>query len=209
LKAQPGMVLMAPSDEKELQRSLDFAMTLEQPSALRYPRDNCPPVPLGEDGTWAITKRGGVSRRLREGTDATLLAYGSMAWQATEAAALLENEGLSVGVVDGRFCKPLDGEMLEALFATGKPILTVEDHAVINGFGTAVVEHAALHRLDGRLVTRLGLPDHWIRAASRGQQLKEVGLDAAGIARSVRAAIEEVRAVPVEKSAKQRGVAIR
>jgi len=102
-----------------------------------------------------------------------------------------------VGVVDARFCKPLDAEMLERVFTTaaanGTPILTVEDHSVVNGFGTAVVEHAAEYRYDARMVTRLGLPDRFIKHASRPQQLKEVGLDAAGIASSVRAAVEESR----------------
>jgi 1-deoxy-D-xylulose-5-phosphate synthase len=108
-----------------------------------------------------------------------------------EAAKLLEAEGLNVAVVDARFCKPLDGAMLERVFGKGAPVITVEDHAAINGFGTAVVEHAAEKRYDTRLVTRLGLPDRFIKFASRPEQLAEVGLDAAGIARSVRAAIEE------------------
>lgn len=206
LRSQPGIVLMAPSDEPELIRSLDLAVSLDHPSELRYPRDNVPPVPLGEDTPWGIVKTGGLSRTLRAGTEATLLAYGATAWQAMEAAALLENEGLSVGVVDARFCKPLDGAMLERVFATGKPILTVEDHSIINGFGTAVVEHAQQHRYDARLVTRLGLPDRFIRHASRGEQLKEVGLDPAGIARSVRAAIEEAAAVPHEAAPVKRTV---
>jgi 1-deoxy-D-xylulose-5-phosphate synthase len=191
LRPLPGMVLMAPSDERELVRSLDFAISLDSPNEIRYPRDNVPPEPLGEEVPWAITARGGVSRTLRAGSDATLIAYGSMALQALEAATLLEADGLSVGVVDARFCKPLDGAMLERVFAAGGPILTVEDHSVINGFGTSVLEYAQQHRLDARLVTRLGLPDRFIAHASRGAQLKEVGLDAAGIASSVRAAVQE------------------
>jgi len=191
LKSQPGMVLMAPSDERELRRSMDLGLAIDHASEIRYPRDNCPPAPLGEDTAWAITKTGGNSRVLKEGTDATLVAFGSVAWQALDAAKLLENEGLSVGVIDARFCKPLDAVMLKKVFAAGKPILTVEDHSIINGFGTAVIEHATEHRYDARLVTRLGLPDRFIKHASRGEQLKEVGLDPAGIARSVRAAIEE------------------
>ena len=203
LKSQPGIVLMAPSDERELVRSMDLGLTLDQPNEIRYPRDNVPPEPLGEDTPWGILKTGGVSRTLREGTDATIIAYGSTAWQSLEAAKLLENEGLSVGVVDARFCKPLDGAMLARVFAEGKPIITVEDHAVINGFGTAIVEHAQEHRFDGRLVTRLGLPDRFIRTASRSEQLKEVGLDPLGISRSVRAAIEEERVIPTEPPVKR------
>jgi 1-deoxy-D-xylulose-5-phosphate synthase len=200
LRSQPGMVLMAPSDEQELVRSLDLASTLESPAEIRYPRDNCPPAPLGIDTPWSITKTGGKSRTLKSGVDATIIAYGSMAWQALEAAKLLENENLSVAVIDARFCKPLDAEMLERAFTTaaanGTPILTVEDHSIVNGFGTAVVEHAAEKRYDARMVTRLGLPDRFIKHASRAQQLTEVGLDPAGIARSVREAIESTRGKP-------------
>ncbi|HVX83294.1 MAG TPA: 1-deoxy-D-xylulose-5-phosphate synthase [Phycisphaerae bacterium] len=206
LRSQPGMVLMAPSDEPELKRSLDLAMALDKPTELRYPRDNVPPAPLGEDLPWGITKTGGVSRTLREGADATIVAYGSMAWQAMEAAKILSGEGIEVGVVDARFCKPLDGAMLERVFRKGAPILTVEDHAMVNGFGTAVIEHATEKRYDTRLVTRLGLPDRFVKFASRSEQLAEVGLDAAGIARSVRAAVEEAAGVPVEASAAKRGV---
>ena len=100
-----------------------------------------------------------------------------------------------MAVIDARFCKPLDGEMLQRVFlaaaAANSPILTLEDHSIINGFGTAVVEHAAEKRYDARRVTRLGLPDRFIKHASRSEQLKDIGLDAAGIARSVRAAMEE------------------
>jgi 1-deoxy-D-xylulose-5-phosphate synthase len=195
LRSMPNMVLLAPSDERDLNGALNFALTLDHPSVLRYPRDNCPPAPLGEEVPWNITKTGGKSRVLKTGADATIIAYGALARQALEAAKLLENEGISVAVIDARFCKPLDGEMLQRVFlasaAAGSPILTLEDHSIVNGFGTAVVEHAAEKRYDARRVTRLGLPDRFIKHASRSEQLKDIGLDAAGIARSVRAAIEE------------------
>ena len=204
LRSQPGIVLMSPSDERELVHSLDLAASLDHPSQLRYPRDNVPVTPLGEDSPWGIVKTGGISRTLRDGTDATIIAYGSLAAQALEAAALLENEGLSVAVIDARFCKPLDGAMLERVFAAGVPVITVEDHSIVNGFGTAVVEHAHQHRFDARLVTRLGLPDRFIKHASRPEQLKEVGLDPAGIVRSVRIAIDETRTIPHEAAAVKR-----
>jgi 1-deoxy-D-xylulose-5-phosphate synthase len=200
LRSMPGIVLVAPSDEAELIRGLDFLTSLDSPSVMRYPRDNVPPHPLGDDLPWAITKTGGGSRTLKSGADAVIIAYGALARQSLEAAQLLENEGLSVGVIDARFCKPLDGEMLQRVFAAaeaaGAPILTVEDHAIVNGFGTAVVEHAQEKKYDARRVTRLGLPDRFIRHASRSEQLKEVGLDAAGIARSIRAAIEACSQLP-------------
>ncbi|HTV49142.1 MAG TPA: 1-deoxy-D-xylulose-5-phosphate synthase [Phycisphaerae bacterium] len=189
LRSQPGMVLMAPSDANELTASMDFAMTLEHPCEIRYPRDNCPTEPLGASEPWSIGRNGGKSRRLRNGTDATLLAYGSMALQALQAAKQLESEELDIGVVDARFCKPLDAAMLSELFAASKPIITVEDHSIINGFGTAVLEHAQVNGFDGRLVTRSGIPDRFIRHANRGEQLKEVGLDAPGLCTTVRDAI--------------------
>lgn len=191
LRSQPNMVLMAPSDEQDLVGALDFAVSLDCPSHLRYPRDNCPPKPLGENVKWEITATGGRARVLREGTDAWIVAYGALAWQSLQAAESLANEGLSVGVVDARFCKPVDGAMLDKLFAAGKPILTVEDHTTIGGFGSAVLEYAQTKRHDARLVTRLGLPDRFIAHASRSAQLKEVGLDPVGIASSVRAAVAE------------------
>src|SRR5271170_6813405 len=189
LRSQPGMVLMAPSDEKELTAAMDFAMTLEHPCEIRYPRDNCPAEPLGASEPWSIGRNGGNSRTLRTGTDATFVAYGSMALQALQAAKQLESEGLDVGVIDARFCNPLDAAMLGELFALGKPIITVEDHSIINGFGTAMLEHAQINGFDGRLITRAGIPDRFIRHASRGEQLKEVGLDASGLCVTVRDAI--------------------
>ncbi len=203
LKSQPGMVLVAPSDEQELIAAMDFSMTLESPCEIRYPRDNCPPQPLGDKDAvepWLITRTGGKSRTLRQGRDATILAYGSMAWQAMEAAKLLDNEDIHVAVIDARFCKPLDGAMLKEVFLRGRPIITVEDHSVINGFGTAVVEYAQQHRFDARLLTRVGIPDRFIKHASRGEQLKDIGLDAAGIASTVRAAIDEMQIAPAAET---------
>ncbi len=196
LRPLPGMVLMAPSDELELHRCLRFALSLETASALRYPRDVVPATPferliaphLRADaaGEWKL----GESRTLREGNNATIVAYGAMVEHAMEAARLLEEgDGLSVGVVDARFCKPIDGAMLTRLLRGGAPVITVEDHALINGFGSAVLEYAQSKRLPTHTITRLGMPDRLIAHASRKEQLAEVGLDASGIARSVRDAI--------------------
>jgi len=205
LRPLPGMVLMAPSDEAELGRALRAALLLDTGSAIRYPRDNVPDCnfedvidpSLREDakGEWTI----GQSRALRHGTDATLVAYGALAQHAMVAAETLSTEGIEVEVIDARFCKPLDGAMLARVLRSGRPVLTVEDHALQNGFGTAVVEHAVGAGLPTAAITRLGMPDRLVAHATRNQQLAEVGLDADGIARSVRDAVRA--AIPAKTAA--------
>lgn len=200
LRPMPAMVLMAPSDEPELNRCLRLALSLETPAALRYPRDNVPAVPFEEEidpslreearGEWTV----GKSRVLREGSDATLIVYGALAQSVMIAAEELACEGLSVEVIDARFCKPLDGEMLARVLKPGRAVLTIEDHALQNGFGSAVLEYAVTHQLPTESITRLGMPDRLIGHATRKEQLTEVGLDPAGIARSTRDAIRAAQA---------------
>ena len=197
LRPLPGMVLMAPSDEAELNRSLRLALSLDTASAIRYPRDNVPASdfeavidePLRHEASrpWQV----GRSRTLREGPEATLIAYGALAQNAMLAADQLSAEGISITVIDARFCKPLDGEMLTRVLRPGHPVLTLEDHSLQNGFGSAVVEYAVGHRLPTAHLSRLGIPDRLIAHATRKEQLSEVGLDPSGIASSVRDAIRE------------------
>jgi 1-deoxy-D-xylulose-5-phosphate synthase len=200
LRPLPGIVLMAPSDEAELNRCLRLAISLESASALRYPRDNVPASnfeevidpSLRDDAKqeWVV----GKSRVLRDGSDATIIAYGALAQNAMLAAEQCSVDGLDVEVIDARFCKPVDGEMLQRVLGrTGHAVLTLEDHSLQNGFGSAVLEYASAHGLAVENATRLGMPDRLIAHASRPQQLAEVGLDAAGIAASVKDAIRRAK----------------
>jgi 1-deoxy-D-xylulose-5-phosphate synthase len=91
-------------------------------------------------------------------------------------------------VYDARFAKPVDAGLISTLLSQGTPILTIEDHGRIGGFGSAVVEAAHAHRLDPTPISCLGLPDAWIYQDSRAKQLAEVGIDRAGIAAAIRAA---------------------
>jgi 1-deoxy-D-xylulose-5-phosphate synthase len=120
------------------------------------------------------------------------------------AAEELAGENINVEIIDARFCKPLDHEMLTRVLNSGRPVLTLEDHALQNGFGTAVVEHAVSSNLPAAQITRLGMPDRLIAHASRKEQLAEVGLDAQGIARSVRDAVRASRSVSVKLSVPSR-----
>ncbi len=196
LRPMPGMVLMAPSDEPELSRCLRFALSLDTASALRYPRDNVPACPFEDMISPSLRSaairewRLGESRILREGADATIIVYGALAESVITAAELLAEDGIQVEVIDARFCKPIDGEMLSRVLEPGRPVLTVEDHSLQNGFGTAVAEYAVSHNLPTANLVRLGMPDRMISHATRKEQLIEVGLDPAGIAASVRDTIK-------------------
>ena len=112
------------------------------------------------------------------------------------ASEILAEDGIHVEIVDARFCKPIDGDMLARVLGPGRPVLTVEDHALQNGFGTAVTEYAVCHNLPTANLTRLGMPDRLISHATRKEQLTEVGLDPAGIAASVRDAVKAVVTEP-------------
>ncbi len=196
LRPMPGVVLMAPSDEAELNRSLRLALSLDTFSAIRYPRDNVPECNFEEEvtsdlrpqasGEWQV----GKSRVLKEGTDATIIVYGALAESVLTASELLAADDISVEIIDARFCKPVDGEMLTRVLKPGHLVLTVEDHSLQNGFGTAVTEYAVSHGLPTAELVRLGMPDRLISHATRKEQLTEIGLDPKGIAASVRDAIK-------------------
>jgi 1-deoxy-D-xylulose-5-phosphate synthase len=181
LRGLPGMVLMAPADESELFEALKLGFTLSGPAAVRYPRENVP-QPLPDCPPFVP----GVARRVRDGDAATILAYGTMVAAALEAAEMMASENIEVAVVNARFAKPIDRSMVAAAFGAGRPVVTVEDHSVQGGFGSAVLEVAQEQGLATGPMRRLGLPgDRYVAQGSRSGQLAEVGLDATGIASAV------------------------
>ncbi len=206
LRPMPGMVLMAPSDEPELNRALRLALQMESPCAVRYPRDLVPAEPyeriIEPDLRPAAAAEwlAGKSRLLRQGDAGTLLVYGALMAQAMAAAEQLAQFGQQWEVVDARFCKPIDGAMLQRVLRSNHPVLTIEDHSLQNGFGSAVLEYAAAHRLPTQWITRLGLPDRLIPHATRAQQLADVGLDAPGITARAKDALAEAEQSNVSPS---------
>ncbi len=186
LRGMPNMVLMAPMDEPELLESMRFGLSLPCATAIRYPRDVVP-EPAGDCMPFEL----GVSRSLRTGDAATILAYGVTANTAIEAADLLSAIGYDVSVVNARFAKPIDREMVRRAFAAGRPVVTVEDHSVAGGFGSAVLETAVEMGLAVSAFRQLGLPaDRFIEHGSRAGQMAEAGIDAAAIAATVQRLIE-------------------
>ena len=204
LRGFQNMVLLAPADEPELLAALRFALALDVPSAIRYPRDSLPD-PLGPAAPFEL----GKSRLLLNGPDATILAYGSQVACALAAADTLAGEDIFVSVVNARFAKPVDADMVTTAITRGRPVITVEDHSLVGGFGTAVLETAHRLGLPTESIVCLGLaPDVFYRHGSRAGQLAEAGIDAAGIVAAVRRAVRARRAgadVPHEKPARAGG----
>jgi 1-deoxy-D-xylulose-5-phosphate synthase len=197
LRGFPGMTLLAPMDEPTLKRCLEFMREWDEgPIACRYPRGQVPEEPHEEEPPAFEL---GKAHQLVEGSDLAIVAYGAIAYEALEAQKRLAEQGYSIAVYDARFAKPVDSELFRSLIEAGTPIVTVEDHARIGGFGTCVVEACNEMGLSTAGITRLGLPDHWIYQGSRGGQLAEAGIDADSIARTVRHALDT--GAPVERSA--------
>ncbi|MDD2897966.1 MAG: 1-deoxy-D-xylulose-5-phosphate synthase [Desulfuromonadaceae bacterium] len=184
LRHLPNLTLMAPKDENELQHMLATAINLGTPAALRYPRGNGYGVALDQALTQIPIGRAEV---LREGGTAAVLALGTMVRTALDAAAVLEGEDVSLMVVNARFVKPLDEALIIALAEKYGILVTVEENSIQGGFGTAVLELLEQHGLVGTRVLRLGYPDSYIPQGEQAELRSMLGLDAAGIASSIRA----------------------
>ena len=188
MRSLPGMVIVAPYDEPTLNASLEFMRTYDDgPSACRYPRDNVATEPFAAEPE---PYRLGKAVKLVDGKDAAILAFGFPVNHALDARKALHQQGYNVSVYDARFAKPIDRDLIRELIESGRPIITVEDHAVVGGFGSCVLEAAADMGLDTRQLFRMGLPDRYIYQDSRGNQLSEAGIDAGGIERAVRSILE-------------------
>lgn len=183
LRTFPHMVLMAPKDGPELEAMLRFSLTLDRPSGIRYARGNAPtPEELyGWDGERQPIEMGRMEV-LKTGSDGAILAYGHMVQTALEAAYLLELRGIHVEVVNARFCKPLDVDGVLSLAARHDKVVTLEDHAVMGGFGSAVLEAVSEHGPVRAHVQVMGVPDAQLEHMSRKEALKECGLDAPSVA---------------------------
>jgi 1-deoxy-D-xylulose-5-phosphate synthase len=178
LRVFPNAVIMAAIDEGSLKAAMKFMTDYNDGfTALRYPRDiiqtlesKCPEFVLGK------------AHQLRKSTTPKLaiLGYGTTTLDALIAADRVDAD--AIDVYDARFAKPVDGELIEQLLSNKIPIITVEDHSIIGGFGAAILEEAARRNLDTTYITTLGLPDRWIGHGSRKEQLADAGIDSTGIA---------------------------
>ena len=179
LRLIPDLVVMAPSSQLELVHMLHTALALDAPAALRYPRGLA--APFSAPGELQVLPVG-RAHVLQEGEGVALLGVGTGVGLCQGAAALLHAQGLRPTVVDARFVKPLDTELLDRLAATHERLVTVEENALAGGFGSAVAEHLAG---SGMPVMRFGLPDAFVPHGSRARLLADLGLSADAVAAAV------------------------
>jgi 1-deoxy-D-xylulose-5-phosphate synthase len=190
MRVFPNLSVMAPGDGEELRQMLAFGLKQPGPVAIRYPKSSTDkidrertPIELGR------------AEQVRAGRDGTILCFGALLPACLAAAnALEQSHGLDVEVINARFAKPLDREMIASSLRDAPFVVTVEEAALMGGFGSAVLELAADQGLDASRLRRLGIPDRFIEHGERKELLADLGLDADGIRR---ACLEMAHAEPV------------
>jgi 1-deoxy-D-xylulose-5-phosphate synthase len=177
LRCIPNMVVMAPADENECRQMLYTATTLSAPSAVRYPRGTGPGVPISAEMAALPVGRAQIKREGRSGL--AILAFGALVEPARKIA-----ERLDATLVNMRFVKPLDEELIIAIAARHRAIVTIEENAIMGGAGSGIGE---VLTANGSLLPTLhiGIPDRFIEHGTRDSCLAEAGLDLAGLSSSV------------------------
>jgi len=170
-----------PGDAGEVAPMLDLALSLDCPTAIRYPKTNAETInrPI-------VPMELGKAEVLRWGRDGMIVACGSLLSNCVEAADHLAEEGLDIGLINARFVKPLDWQTILRAVSESPFVVTVEEGALMGGFGSAVLEAACDAALDTSRIRRLGVPDHFIEHGTRNELLADLGLDAEGIAETCR-----------------------
>jgi len=182
LRHIPGLVVAAPKDAGELPNLLATALRHDGPMAIRYPRGGSPlPFEPCEPTIFST----GQGERLTTGDDAAIISIGSMVGPSVEAAGILAGQGVSVEVINARFAKPLDEQLILSVFKRKMPVVIVEDNTIIGGFGSAVIELASAHGFALDKVRRIGVPDSFIEHDTIEALMEKLGLNADGIARAV------------------------
>ena len=181
----PNLVVMAPGDEADVEPMLRFMLAHSGPTSMRYPKANLEKIER------AVTPvELGKAEVIDWGDDGAFIVFGTLLPAALAAAEQLRREdGLHIGVINARFCKPLDKEIILRAIEQLPLVFTVEEGTLEGGFGSAVLETANAVRLDTRHVIRLGIPDRFIEHGERAELLHDLGLDVEGFCRAVRSAI--------------------
>jgi 1-deoxy-D-xylulose-5-phosphate synthase len=184
LRMMPNMVLIAPANGIELEQALKFAKDSDKPVAIRYPKEDVKDYIM--PGVFSTPFELGKSLTLKAGkSNIVILTYGSMVFEALKAAETLEADNIDVTVINARFAKPLDKEIISLLNADNY-IITVEDHYTACGFGAAVLEAAAKAGARTDRIRTLGIADEFVGVDNRENQMKSVGIDAQNIIKTIK-----------------------
>jgi 1-deoxy-D-xylulose-5-phosphate synthase len=195
LRHIPNMVVMSPATGNELRSMLHCALSSGRPCAIRYPRDVNP----GEIAQDIQPIEIGRSELLREGTDAVLIALGGAVGRCIESARLLEQEGISAAVINARFVKPIDEDMLRQVSSRFSAIVTVEEHIRQCGFGSAVLEALNQLRLSSEHLLTIALPDEFIAHGRPETVRSRCNCTATAIAERTKEHLLTVHATPAEE----------
>ena len=191
LRHVPNMVIMAPKDENELQHMMKTCLQYKGPISVRYPRG----ASLGVEMDAAPTALPiGKGELLMDGTDVAILAIGVSVWQAVQAAERLSKEGVSTAVVNARFAKPLDRELITDVARRVRHVVTVEEGCKLGGFGSAVLETLSEAGVNDVTTKLLGLPDWFVEQGPQDLLRERYGLTSEGIYQSVKELIGQVPA---------------
>jgi 1-deoxy-D-xylulose-5-phosphate synthase len=179
LRHIPNLVIMASGDKDELRVMLELALNHNGPAAIRYPRGKIQTSDIRHQtsGHFGI----GEAEILKDGKDVALIALGSTVYPALEAAERLKKEGIGAMVVNARFIKPLDHNLISSVASIVPRIITIEENALQGGFGSAVLEFLNEVEVNNVKVRRLGLPDVFIEQGQQNELRRIYGLDEEGI----------------------------
>ena len=190
LRNLPNLVMMAPKDENEMGHMLKTAVACGSPVSVRYPRGKGVGVPLDDELSVLPLGRGEV---LQDGTDLAIIAVGCTVHPAQAAGRKLAAEGFGVKVINARFIKPLDAELILAAAASTHKLLTIEENVLAGGFGSAVLELLAREGMTSVMVRRLGIGDEFVEHATQAELRSLHGLDEEGILRAAKEMLEQSR----------------
>ncbi len=184
LRIFPNMVCMAPKDENELRHMLKTAFETGHPTSLRYPRGNGVGVAMDAELKALPIGKGEVMREGDPGV--TIFAIGNEVWPAVEAAEMLARENINVSVINARFIKPLDDELITKYCQPYSSVITVEEGSLAGGFGSAIVERCEQLGLNDVRFHRIGIPDEYVHHGAQDVLRAQYDLHAEGIAKRVR-----------------------
>jgi 1-deoxy-D-xylulose-5-phosphate synthase len=187
LRHIPNMVIMSPKDSFELKVMFELALQHDGPSAIRYPRGNVPTFSHALYMPFHI----GEAEILKDGEEIAIIALGNMVYPALSVSERLEKEGVNVMVVNARFVKPMDRNLLISIASRIKRIITVEENTLTGGFGSSVLELLNDAEIPHIKVRRLGLPDEFICQGHHDELRKKYGIDEEGIYQSALSLLKE------------------